>query len=206
MQTINLTPSNFDGNTEFLMPKISKQLIPFNKMLTRQPINNINKAVTNDSVIYDNIDKFRLQNSKYKKSPCPNFNKALSRGSTTEGALPSFMEGVHDRNSINMLSKKMLETNHFSEGNFQSIVSSFAPKQSFNKLSQTTFGSPHKMSQSGQHFNSKLLVLGESSPPLGSEQEGMRSKKFGQQDEKITFNQILSKTGFLKGSQSQQEL
>mmetsp|Transcript_41049 Transcript_41049/g.30188 ORF Transcript_41049/g.30188 Transcript_41049/m.30188 type:complete len:119 (+) Transcript_41049:700-1056(+) len=117
-----------------MMPKLSKQLIPFNKMLQRQPLSNVNRAVTNDSIIYDNIDKYHLRNSKFKKSACPDFKKSLSRGSSPQSVLPSFMEGVHDRNSINMLSKKMLETNHFSEGNFQSVVSSFAPKPSFNKL------------------------------------------------------------------------
>ena len=55
---VNLTPSTYSVNFEFLMPKLSKQLVPFQKVPQRQPINNVNKAVTNDSIIYDNIDKY----------------------------------------------------------------------------------------------------------------------------------------------------
>lgn len=58
MQMVNLTPSNYSGNFEFLMPKLSKALIPFNKIPERKAINNINKAVTNDSTVYDNIDRY----------------------------------------------------------------------------------------------------------------------------------------------------
>ena len=29
LQTVNLTPSNYDGSTEFLMPHLSKMIIPF---------------------------------------------------------------------------------------------------------------------------------------------------------------------------------
>lgn len=64
---VNLTPSNFNGNFEFLMPKLSKSLIPFQKVPDRKPINNVNKAVTNDSTVYDNIDRFYQSNSKFKK-------------------------------------------------------------------------------------------------------------------------------------------
>ena len=96
----NLTPSTFDGNTEFLMPKLSKQLIPFNKNLTRQPILNINKAVTNDSVIPDNIHKYHLRNSKFKKTPVPDFSKTIARNSSTESLLPSFMEVPYSLTSI----------------------------------------------------------------------------------------------------------
>lgn len=63
---INLTPSNYNVNFEFLLPKLSKNLIPFTRMVARKPINNINRAITNDSIIYDNIDKFYQKNSKYK--------------------------------------------------------------------------------------------------------------------------------------------
>lgn len=41
--------------------------MPFQKIPDRKPIDNINKAVTNDSTIYDNIDKYYQRFSKYKK-------------------------------------------------------------------------------------------------------------------------------------------
>lgn len=40
------------------MPKLSKKILDFNKMPARQPLNNGNKAMTNNSIIYDNIDKY----------------------------------------------------------------------------------------------------------------------------------------------------
>jgi hypothetical protein len=58
LQRVNLTPSTYNVNFEFLMPKLSKKLIPFSRIPDRKPIDNINRAVTNDSVVYDNIDKY----------------------------------------------------------------------------------------------------------------------------------------------------
>jgi hypothetical protein len=49
------------------MPKLSKQLVPFQKIPERKPIDNINKAVTNESTVYDNIDKYYDKLSKYRK-------------------------------------------------------------------------------------------------------------------------------------------
>jgi len=42
-----------------------------------------------------------------------------------------------------MLSKKMLDTNHFSEGKFQTVQSSFEPKKSF-RVTAGTFGTPKR--------------------------------------------------------------
>lgn len=67
LQKVNLTPSTYSVNFEFLMPKLSKQLIPFQKIPERRPIDNINKAITNDSTVYDNIDKYYDKLSKYKR-------------------------------------------------------------------------------------------------------------------------------------------
>ena len=64
---MNITPSNYNGGTEFLMSPLSKLLIPFNKSLQRKPLDNINRAVTNDSIIYDNIDKYYQKYSKYQR-------------------------------------------------------------------------------------------------------------------------------------------
>ena len=49
------------------MPHLSKMVIPFNKVPARKPIDNVNRAVTNDSIIYDNIDRYYYKNSKYHK-------------------------------------------------------------------------------------------------------------------------------------------
>lgn len=64
---INLTPSTYHANFEFLMPKLSKKLIPFSKIPNRKPLEIVNKAVTNDSTVYDNIDRYYQKVSKYRK-------------------------------------------------------------------------------------------------------------------------------------------
>lgn len=66
LQTVNLTPSNYGGSTEFLMPTLSKMIIPFHKVPSRKPLENNKSAVTN-SIIYDNIEKYYYKNSKYHK-------------------------------------------------------------------------------------------------------------------------------------------
>ena len=67
-----------------------------------------------------------------------------------------------------MLSKKTLEQNYFSEGQFQSIVSSFEPKKSF-RITQDTFGSPQhygttqsglNLTTSGKFSVPRLITLG----------------------------------------------
>jgi len=51
--------------------------------------------------------------------PSVDLSKQYKRGSDSpESKLPAFMEGVHDRISLNTISSKMLETNNFAEGNF----------------------------------------------------------------------------------------
>lgn len=67
LQRVNLTPSTYNVNFEFLMPKLSKQLVPFQKIPDRKGIDNVNKAVTNDSCNYDNIDRYYQKYSKYRK-------------------------------------------------------------------------------------------------------------------------------------------
>ena len=53
----------------------------------------------------------------------------------------------------------MLETNHFSDGHFQSVISSFEPKKTY-RVSQSTFGSPMSMNSTGTRFNPRLIMLG----------------------------------------------
>eukprot|EP00347_Sterkiella_histriomuscorum_P015307 403357518 len=198
LQKVNLTPSNYTVNFEFLMPKLSKQLIPFQKIPERKPIDNINKAVTNDSTVYDNIDKYYQRFSQFKKVPSIDLQKQYKRGSDSpESKLPAFMEGVHDRISLNTISQKMLETNYFSEGHFQSVVSSFEPRKTY-RVSQSTFGSP--MSKSQMKFNPRLIAFGEA----GSLMESQRLSRVGSQKDGVTLNSLLKSNGTFNKQQHQQ--
>jgi hypothetical protein len=80
MNKVNMTPSTFNGNIEAIMPRLSKAGIGFEKILQRKPINNINKAVTNDTIIYDNIDRFFQKNSKFRRIYIKDLNKDNGRG------------------------------------------------------------------------------------------------------------------------------
>lgn len=89
-----------------------------------------------------------------------------------------------------MLSKKMLETNHFSDGQFLSMISSFDPKKSY-RVTQSTFGTPKNLKTSSKDFNPRLVALGESGGFSGM-------KRKASQDEGVTINAVLSQNGFLK--------
>lgn len=86
----------------------------------------------------------------------------------------------------------MLETNNFSEGHFQSVLSSFEPKKSY-RVNQSTFGSPSNKNGSGQKFNPRLIALGES----GSLMQSQKLSRIGSQAEGVTLNSLLKKNGTL---------
>ena len=100
------------------------------------------------------------------------------------------MEGIFDRTSMNVLSKKMLEQNNFSEGQFQTIKSSFEPKKSY-RVTQSTFGNAMNESMKG---SARLLALNDTQ---ASVMKKSMSKEGG-----ITLNSLLQKNGTLRGSQS----
>ncbi len=140
--TVNLTPATCSmKDLEKVLPRVGSPGVAFHKQPRRKGLELVNKAITNNSIVYDNIDKF-LKVQKYRKPQIPNISRALSRENQNPASpLPMFMDNIHDRNSIKMLSRKMLESNHFSESKFQTVQSSFDPKKSFRRTGET-FGSP----------------------------------------------------------------
>lgn len=71
----NITPSIYNVNFDATMPKLTKSCLSFQKMPQRKPLELINRAQTNDSIIYDNIDKYYQSLSKYKKVQAPDLSK-----------------------------------------------------------------------------------------------------------------------------------
>jgi len=61
---------------------------------------------------------------------------------------------------VQTLSEKMLKSNHFSDGNFLSVVSSFEPKKSY-RVKKSTFGDAPSMNSTATRFNPKLIALSE---------------------------------------------
>ena len=92
---------------------------------------------------------------------------------------------------MNTLTKKTLEENHFSDGGFQTLVSSFDPKKNF-RMTQSTFGSPSNKSL--MKFNPRLIALGDASTMMQTQKMGGRS---GSQRDGVTLNSLLKNNGTL---------
>ncbi|CAD8119796.1 unnamed protein product [Paramecium sonneborni] len=75
----------------------------------------------------------RSQKSQLFRVPtAPNFGKMIDRDHDhKQSILPSYMQNQHTQTRIGIthLSQKMLESNNFSDGRFQTITSSFVPPQ-----------------------------------------------------------------------------
>ena len=67
MMKVNLTPTTYNPNFEYMLQKLNQKLIPFNKVPNRKPMNFVNKAVKCDTIDYDNIERFKLTSSKNRK-------------------------------------------------------------------------------------------------------------------------------------------
>ena len=85
-------------------------------MQPRPPIVNsrVIASINNNSVVLDNIKKFEGKLSKFKSISSPKFEQSKRRESY-DPRIPLFMDGITSRMGLNILSRKMLETNHFDE-------------------------------------------------------------------------------------------
>lgn len=118
-------------------------------MQPRPPIINSKTAayLNNNSVVLDNIKRFESKNSKFKSIPSPKFDNFKSRVSV-DPRIPLFMDGITSRMGLNILSRKMLETNHFDETYFYSKLT-----PSNNRMIMTAGpGFLHKSQSQGSKF------------------------------------------------------
>jgi len=67
LMKVNITPSTKIINFETFKTQIGKPGVPFQKVLKRKGLETIHKAMTNNSIIYDNIDKYYQKYAKYRK-------------------------------------------------------------------------------------------------------------------------------------------
>lgn len=109
---VNMTPSQAppDIAKKLMFEEIS--LVTFDKQSPRKGIVNYKSINWNSSVIPENVWK-----AQWKKITTPVFDKLLHRAGS-ESALPSFMEGIHNRLTVGCLNSKMLEMNNFDSGRF----------------------------------------------------------------------------------------
>jgi hypothetical protein len=76
------------------------------------------------------IDKY----NNHISPKVPNFDYMTSRPTKKNSPLPPFMQNVHDRKSMEIITEKSLKLNNYPNGKFLTPSSSFLPKKSFNNI------------------------------------------------------------------------
>ena len=95
----------------------------------------MNKFEGIDYTIDFDPDKFINKYNNHISLRGPNFNSMLSRVySVKKNALPSFMNNIYDRGSINRITEKALKMNKFKASKMPTASTSFMPKKSFNRI------------------------------------------------------------------------
>ena len=112
----------------------------------------------------------------------PDFNYNTSRNMPANG-LPIFMDNIHTRSMLNTISRKTLETNHFNEGGFQSVLSSFNLSKNISSFA------PPNATLSG---SSKV-------------QPSQKMRRVVSQGGGVTLNHLLSRNGYLRDDREQAE-
>ena len=64
----------------------------------------------------------------------PNFKLMTSRNNKKYSKLPTYMQNVHDRKSVNVITEKSLKLSNYKNGKFMNASTSFFPKKSFNNI------------------------------------------------------------------------
>ena len=111
----SLTMTDFDKNKSRSNPKDNKYK-PFDFSLNYKP----------DEL----IDKYNNHNPP----KVPNFDYMTSRPNKKNCALPTYMQNVHDRLSLNNLNDKSLFLNNYSNRGYHAATTTFFPKKSFNNI------------------------------------------------------------------------
>jgi len=74
----------------------------------------------------------KIDNHSETKSP--NFKLMTSRNNSLNNKLPTYMQNIFDRNSVDIMTEKSLKLNYFSNSKFINPYTSFFPKRSFNNI------------------------------------------------------------------------
>ena len=87
-----------------------------------------------DSLITYQPDKVINKVDNHSEPKTPNFRLMTSRFDNKESKLPTYMQNVHDRKSMEIITEKSLKLNNYPNGKFLTPSSSFLPKKSFNNI------------------------------------------------------------------------
>jgi hypothetical protein len=92
-----------------------------------------------DSSINFNPDSFIDKCNNHLSPKVPRFKNMISRPNKKGSPLPSFMQQIHDRSSINSFTDKSLQLNKYGDGKYIPASNSFFPKKSFNNIINVGF-------------------------------------------------------------------
>ena len=87
-----------------------------------------------DSLITYQPDKIINKVDNHSEPKTPNFKLMTSRYDNKDSKLPTYMQNVHDRKSMEIITEKSLKLNNYPNGKFMAPTSSFFPKRSFNNI------------------------------------------------------------------------
>jgi hypothetical protein len=87
-----------------------------------------------DSLITYQPDKIINKVDNHSEPKTPNFKLMTSRYDNKDCKLPTYMQNVHDRKSVNVITEKSLKLSNYKNGKFMNASTSFFPKKSFNNI------------------------------------------------------------------------
>ena len=92
-----------------------------------------------DSTLHYNPDSIIEKYNNHLTSKITRFKYMVSRPNKKGSPLPFYMQQVHDRSCIYLLTDKSLQLNKYSEGKYIPASSTFFPKSSFNNIINVGF-------------------------------------------------------------------
>ena len=106
--------------------------------------NNIKKYKNKESIWLDsslnyNPDSFIDKCNNHLTPKVPRFKNMISRPNKKGSPLPFFMQQIHDRRSIDIITDKSLQLNQYKDGKYIPASNSFFPKKSFNNIINVGF-------------------------------------------------------------------
>ena len=125
-------------NTHFISPDYSQvreriiTMTKYNK--PKKYIPRIKKMEGFDSGITFDIDSIYNKIDNHTEIKTPNFKLMTSRIDKKNSKLPTYMQNIFDRKSIDVITEKSLQLNNYSQGKFMSPSTSFFPKRSYNNI------------------------------------------------------------------------
>ena len=127
-----MTPSSYIQPTYSLVRERILTMTVYEK--PRKYIPRIKTMKGFDSLITYQPDKVINKVDNHSEPKTPNFRLMTSRFDNKESKLPTYMQNVHDRKSMEIITEKSLKLNNYPNGKFLTPSSSFLPKKSFNNI------------------------------------------------------------------------